>query len=139
VPYRYYGDAYDKVWPSTACFVTSNLFCCGKQESPLPQHCERQSPDVSQKNFQAAEQFGFIILGLAFLKKKKIKIVGHINLLFVWLQTYSQTSLSMFCFKSLHRKKEIQSKSCSRAPGYPWFQRISQRPSEQAKADWVAS
>lgn len=71
MPYRYYGDAYDKVWPSTACFVTSNLFCCGKQESPLPQHCERQSPDVSQKNFQAAEQFGFIILGLAFLKKKK--------------------------------------------------------------------
>lgn len=80
----------------------------------------------------AVDPFGFIILGLALEKDRDCEThkasVGC-------LQTYFQTSLGMFCFKSLHRRKKIQGKSCSRALGYRWFQRISQRPSEQAKAD----
>lgn len=129
-----------QILDSTTLFLrTSSLFFyCGKQESPLPQHWERQNcPVVGQKVFQAAKQFVFVTVGMTLKKKKSRFLKRHINLLFVYLWTYLQASMRMFCFKSLHIMGKVQGRYCSEALCYKWFQRISQRPSEQAKARLV--
>lgn len=73
-----------QILDSTTLFLrTSSLFFyCGKQESPLPQHWERQNcPVVGQKVFQAAKQFVFVTVGTTL--KKKIKIFEKTHKLIV--------------------------------------------------------
>lgn len=113
------------------------VFYCGKQEGPLPQPWERQALLLSSERFSSCKTVCFYNSRFDFKKKIKIFLERHINLLFVYLRTYLQASMRMFCLKSLHRKGKIQGKCCSEALGYRWFQRISQRPSEQAKARLV--
>ena len=127
-----------QILDSTTLFLrTSSLFFyCGKQESPLPQHWERQNcPVVGQKVFQAAKQFVFVTVGTTL--KKKIKIFEKTNKLIVCIPVDLQASMRMFCLKSLHIMGKVQGRYCSEALCYKWFQRISQRPSEQAKARLV--
>ena len=107
-----------------------------KTGRPLPQPWERQT--LLPKRFSSYKAVWFCNSRFDFKKKKKRTFLkGHINLLCVYLCTYLQASMRMFCFKSLHMKGKIQGKCCSKALGYRWFQRISQGPSEQAKARWV--
>lgn len=129
-------------WNNTTLFLmTSSLFFyCGKQEGPLSHHCKRQTLLLSAKKFSKLPNSCFYNSRFDFKKKKKIKIFGKTHKpVVVYLWTYLQASMRMFCFKSLHMKGKIQGKCCSEAPGYRWFQRISQRLSEQAKARLVGS
>lgn len=59
--------------------VTSSLFCFGKQEAPLPQHWERQSPAVSQKSVSS---FRLVFKSEVWLYQN-IEAARHIGLLFV--------------------------------------------------------
>ena len=127
---------------SLVLMTSSLFFYCGKQEDPLS-----QTPVVSQKVFEAAKLFQAKVFQAAvwfydtrfvciyFLKSRFLK--RHTHCSFVYLLTYCRQA-SGHSVSSSHIQRR---KSWGRVARGRWLQmvpqRISQIPSEQAKARLV--